>query len=810
MSKLQSAVVPYSADMHHPEISIHKLMTLIGVRQTSGGVDPASLPFSLADTTAGSESELQTVVMGKRADVDLPLTIEQSNYYENSLRRTQTGDTPKKKINRLDNYLQNNPEGVWENSWVRFPARVLSSSTHKVFKGDLMADKDRPSAGFRSDRDRFFINVRGEDFIRVPISYLLKLSLSEALASMKLDPSGVYRTGVKLMQNFLNDNTSPETCSLYIVAGQDEGGTGRGIAQEMAIRYLLTQLLIQYANEKFELKKHGQEALVFLSPHPPVRQKELSLCISDAFYRELFMNPCLSGWSRGEEKYQYMHLCHRVLSRSQLNAALKLRDAGIITSNLVTLPNLSNISLANNGTHVSLGSIRISAMLGDPASGFTRYDEKYLGDLAVKIVEHFLPLFVGTYTAAPYRLAFRDFHPENALSFLPHELDFTHLRMLWRRWQKKADLSFLGKSLTPFGPPLMDEFISRLFRLRGDFIPDYRLIDYLVAILSTDKSPALNGVFGNSHQLKRDLSDLGVFDTKMSLYLFEKLREYDVMGFSGFEARHYSLFDSFTDDMARAVDLQNLLYLLAFKYMATGQITHRSIPDEPFVESERRQVVFGSAIGIPTFFVSKKTPNRMLTKIMERTDKTRSSRRYSGYTRVYNSEYRLALLKTLRADAADLIEMMAMKETLDDLECRLIDPKNHAVSEKLTRAILNRTKTDSAIRCEAGTFNLQAESYYRTGLRSRHMEEAFSLFQKAIEDITLGKENLDYDIKSSLRTLLSGRDATVYLRSVRQDIISGRGTLDILESMIGLVIIYAHEKNMAARSNKQAVRMEVA
>ena len=94
--------------------------------------------------------------------------------------------------------------------------------------------------------------------------------------------------------------------------------------------------------------------------------------------------------------------------------------------------------------------------------------------------------------------------------------------------------------------------------------------------------------------------------TKMSLYLLEKLREYSVMGFSGFEGRHYSLFESFTQDMGPAVTLQNLLYLLAFKYIVTGQIGHEHIPDDPSVESERRQVIFGAAIGIPTFFVTRK------------------------------------------------------------------------------------------------------------------------------------------------------------------------------------------------------------
>jgi hypothetical protein len=96
----------------------------------------------------------------------------------------------------------------------------------------------------------------------------------------------------------------------------------------------------------------------------------------------------------------------------------------------------------------------------------------------MKVMEHFLPLFVGTYSAAPYRLDFCDFHPEKALGFLPHELDGGHLRMIWRRWKKKADLSIFGHPMTPIGPLWLDKLTSRAFRLRGDFVPDFRLIDY--------------------------------------------------------------------------------------------------------------------------------------------------------------------------------------------------------------------------------------------------------------------------------------------------------------------------------------------
>ena len=264
--------------------------------------------------------------------------------------------------------------------------------------------------------------------------------------------------------------------------------------------------------------------MVYFAPHPPVRQQELNGLITDAFYRELFMSPCLSGWDRGEEKFRYMQLCHQVLSRSQLNAVAKLREAGIITNNLVVLPDLSNVSLANNGTHISIGSLRLSRALADPASGFSAADEKPLGDLATKIVEHFLPLFVGTYSGAPYRLAFTDFHPERALGFLPHELDYTHLRMIWRRWRKKADLSVFGRPLTPFGPEWLDRLASGLFRLRGDFVPDFRLINYLCPCEHRpERGP--RWTMGNGDRLKRDLADLGVFDSQMSLYLLFKLRE---------------------------------------------------------------------------------------------------------------------------------------------------------------------------------------------------------------------------------------------------------------------------------------------
>ena len=747
------------------------------------------LPFAPGDTTAGTETELQAVVIGGRGEVDLPLVIEQSDYFANIAKRAASGDTPKKRFAFLERYLSGNKENVWENSWVRFPQRLLSPFARQIFEADLLADKSNPAAGKRGDAAKFLaLGADDEQLLRLPISYLLKLSLADILGSQTL-PARLEATGRRLMGHFLNDNTSPETFSFQVVPLTRGGGMGRGIARETSKRFLFTQLLAQYANENFGLRRSGQTALVHFAPHPPLRQKELNDQIADAFYRELFMSPCLSGWDRGEEKHRYMQLCHKVLSRSQLNAVGKLREAGIIVNNLVVLPNVSNVSLANNGTHVSLGSRKLGRLLSDPASGFTASHEKYLGDLTIKMAEHFLPLFVGTYSAAPYRLSYTDFHPERALGFLPHELDYTHLRMLWRRWQKKASLSIFGQPVTPFGPPWIDRMVSGIFGLKGDFVPDYRLIDYLICLLSTPQSPALDGRAGNGDKLKRDLCDLGVFDRQMSLYLLYKQREHAAIGFSGFEGRHYSQFDSLEQDLGRAADLQMLVNALAFKYLANGELSHSEIPDDPSLESERRQIFFASAIGVPTFFVRKNSENRFLMRIIARTREVRSSSRYPGYLRVKVSEYRLALLELLKEEAADLIEMMGLSETMADLRRRLTEPDLYSAAGKLTRGILDEANAKSPMKVKADDFNHAAEKYYRGSLRRQHMEEGLGFLRQDFKALDLCAARGDAATRNSLETLGLRWGAEAHLDAVGADLLADRLEGEGLRRLINLTLL---------------------
>ncbi len=688
-------------------------------------------PFSGWDCTAGVENEFQVVVEGGSGDVDLPRSIKNSRFYSNIRRRTDRGDTSDRLVHGLDEYLRDNPNQIWENSWIVFPRELLSRYADSLFTHDLKQDKKDPSSPLRSDFRDFVYEKQGTEMIRVPVSYLLKLSLADILGSGQV-PGNVRRALAGFMDNFQNDNTSPEVVSFYPATLNSGDKPGEGVARETAQRFLFCQLLVAYANKRFGLEESGQKVVVYCAPHSPVRQKMLNAVISDSYYRKLFMNPCLSGWDRGEEKRAYMGLCHEVLSRSQLNIIPKLKECGIITRNLVVLPNTSNTSLANNGIHISLGSRVLNDMRSDPASGFGPKQEKYQGDLAIKIIEHFLPLFVGTYSGSPYRMDFKDFHPELALGFLPHELDFTHLRMIWRRWKKKASLNFLGHRLTPFGPEVLDKMISRVFRLKGDYIQDFRLIDYFVALMSTRRSPGLDGSPGNDQRLIRDLETMGVFHSRMSAYQLYKLRQFKQMGFCGFEGRYYSQFFSLSRGMREASALQALLTSLAFKYMARGEIGHADVPDHPSVESERRQIFFTTAIGIPTFYVHKKSTNRFLHRLILETPSIRSSRRYQGYWRVYNQEFRLVLVRRILRDAPDLVEKNGMNDVLQELKRMIRDPWRTA-SGRLCAEICRKSGAASPMRLSGEEFNTAAEKYYRTDLREKYASEGFSFLWKDLK-----------------------------------------------------------------------------
>lgn len=764
---------------------------------------PEMLPFSGEDVTAGVEDEWQAAVEGSRALVDLPQSIEKSNFFANLIKRQQRGEMGRDAVARLELYLENNPKDIWENSWVRFPERTLSAAAAGALEADLLFDKSMPELGSRNDRDRFFLTVDGARWIRIPISYLLKLALIQATSSGAGESPQLAALGLHLSEAFISDNTSPECRSFYLARAGTRGRLGQSLSTESALRFLLSQLLMSYSEHAFELRAHGQRPLLTASPLPPLRQEELNDCVPDSFYRELMMSPCLSGWDRGEEKMRYMHLCHEVLSRSQLNALRKLREAGIINNNLVLLPSTSSLSLANNGTHLTLGSRRLTTALADPSGSFGPAEEKRIGDLVIKFAEHFLPLFPGLYSAAPRRMSFHQFHPENALGFLPHELDFTHLRMLWRRWRGKAQLRRFGMRWAPWGPPWLDDLISRVLCLRGDLVPDARLIGYLASLMSTDQSPALDGNLGNAERLKEDLEHMGVSDRRVALYILYRQREYASMGFCGFEGRFYSLFGSFERDLAPACELQSLITALAYQEIVQEELVPAMIPDDPGIESERRQIMFAAALGVPTVFIHQRTRNGLLRRIVGLASGVRSSQRYPGYWRIPVKSYQMALLSYLRTRAAGLINWLEIQDVLGDLEERVARPEVNGTAGRIVGGIVKANGRRSAMRMSSGSFNSASEVYFRETLRNERCQEGVSAFRRCVRAAVPEWRESQGPEAGLLKSLPGDPDSFVETASSewsRDKLDPGR----LLQLIQLLTMLIGHQIKSAGYANSQA------
>ncbi|MDD9303383.1 MAG: hypothetical protein HUK40_14000 [Desulfobacter sp.] len=83
-----------------------QIMARMGIDTKSQDRFIRSLPFFGNDATAGTENELQTIVSGRRKDVDLPRIIEESNYYMNLVKQARAGDTSEKRVMALERFLK--------------------------------------------------------------------------------------------------------------------------------------------------------------------------------------------------------------------------------------------------------------------------------------------------------------------------------------------------------------------------------------------------------------------------------------------------------------------------------------------------------------------------------------------------------------------------------------------------------------------------------------------------------------------------------------------------------------------------------
>jgi hypothetical protein len=225
---------------------------------------------------------------------------------------------------------------------------------------------------------------------------------------------------------------------------------------------------------------------------------------------------------------------------------------------------------------------------------------------------------------------------------------------------------------------------------------------------------------------------MGVSDRNLKLYLPFGLREFADMGFFGFEGRHYSLFESMRDDFAAAADLQQLITVLAYKYVVTGKYTHAHLPDDPSSESERRLPFFYAALGLRAFNVRLDTPNDLIRRLATLSQHSAASR-HRGYVRLELSDYCLALLQLIEEDASDCVELLGAQPLLADLRSRIQHQQLTAYG-KLMQGILNKCGKSNALAIDARDFNLAAERFYREELKHKHLREALKFTRACLRN----------------------------------------------------------------------------
>lgn len=679
------------------------------------------LPFGPGDVTVGVENELATDVSGppERSEFLRALAAESHRLPWQPAASRWIGDAGRD-IARVDH------------DWVRIPLHRLAQRTRSVLFTRLDA---------RGDRARFLALDRGLPVAKVPVSYALELALIDALAEGPGCGSRV--PGMRLCGIFANDNTAPEIVSSYVADDRSGVTLGAAAAEESALRFLLVQGLSAWITARFGMTDASQFLRVYQAPTAPERLQALARIAPSESYRRLLMNPCLGGFADGEAKAAYMGRCHETLSRARVVANGRIRAAGLgVGHALSTMP--VDTTLLNNGVHVSLGS-RVQADMATGSPSGARL-EKFYGDIVSKLFEYFLPLFVGTYSAAPSWLPVAPLRPEHTLGLLPLQLTAPQLRRTWGAWKLKAGL---------------------LGAFRGDVVPDARLLDYFMALPSTDDAHAHDGRLGSQEALQARLEKLGIYDRSMAFYDLYRLRAHARMGYSGFEGRFHSLFPSFGADMAPAVDLQRLVTACAWWAIAEGRIDHEALPDDPVSQGERRQFLVHAAIGLTSVPVARDTRSGFLRWLVAGVRGVRVSLRHPTHWAVPLDRYCEALCDWMSRECAPVVEALGAHDLLRDARARCRGEGD--ASHRLMAAA-------GSARDAAG-LRSRVESYYRDGLRVAQTEEGLSVLRSA----------LDRSDRELARIAGVAEESEAFLQRARAALSGAPGTDDALGALVRIV-----------------------
>jgi hypothetical protein len=246
------------------------------------------------------------------------------------------------------------------------------------------------------------------------------------------------------------------------------------------------------------------------------------------------------------------------------------------------------------------------------------------------------------------------------------------------------------------------------------------------------------------------------------------------------------------------VQLQTLVSALAYHYILGGHVEHAHIPDTRAVESERRQVMFATAMGLDHFYVRRNTGNAFLHDVLQHTQKTRPSRRYRNHLKVEIADYRVALLKKMRADAPALIAVHDADGVLNDAFERITEPGRSA-ADRLTQGILAEAGACTPRQLSAAEFNGAAENYYRGTLRDGMMGEALAWFAEDLHALE-NANDLEAAQRQALRHCAVHPAPSEFLRGVAPGVLRSTLPQRELHKLISLLLISIDYDTQRAQS----------
>jgi hypothetical protein len=286
-------------------------------------------------------------------------------------------------------------------------------------------------------------------------------------------------------------------------------------------------------------------------------------------------------------------------------------------------------------------------------------------------------------------------------------------------------------------------------------------------------------------RLVSELDELGIVDRRLAFYMPLRLREFNRMGFSGFEARYYSLFPSFGRDMAQAASLQQLLLMVAYRMALDGSVQAGDIPDDPTSESERRTPFFFAAAGLPAFYVHKRTGNALLKRVLPHCGNTRSSWRHPDYLRVPICEYRQALVRWLEENARETIARAQAEVILLDLRARLAD-KSLQAHGRVTKAVMGESAYRDPMKLHAREFNRMAEQHYREAFRRANLQEAFEQLR---EDAQSLEKSDQPQVAAMVRHAVRVQDPVRFLDCIKARLLGDELTAQETASVLNFLLL---------------------